>query len=264
MLDDLRFALYAIKKNIQSSAELRTSFLMNVLGMAINNSAFVILWVFFVKSVGIIGGWTAADIIGLQGFMALSFGIVFSMGAGIRKLPDYVASGAFDSFMLSPKSLLVRIATSYFNPSAVGDMVFGAACLVIYGFLTHIGLEQVFLMAILIVFSVVIFLSVAIAVFSTSFLFVDSSAVTTSIFELFLTPSLFHGGAFQGTMRFVFTFIIPSLLVGSLPIEAMKDILFTKFVLIGALAFFWFIISQKIFAMAVRKYESSNFMTFGS
>jgi len=264
MSKELRFALYAIKKNIQSSAELRTSFLANIFGMAINNLSFVILWVFFVKSVGIIGGWTAADIIGLQGFMALSFGIVFSMGAGIRKLPDYVAGGTFDSFMLSPKNLLVRIATSSFNPSAVGDMVFGIACLAIYGFLTHIGLGQVLLMAMLTAFSVIVFLSIAIVVFSTSFLFIDSYAVATSIFELFMTPSLFHGGAFQGTMRFVFTFIIPSLLVGSLPIEAMKDELFAKFVLIGALALFWFVVSQKIFAAAVRKYESSNFMTFGS
>src|SRR3989338_6542662 len=104
MMKELKFALYAIKKNIQNSAELRTSFLMNIVGMSINNTAFIILWGFFVKSVGVIGGWTVADIIGLQGFVALCFGIVFSAGAGIRKLADYTASGAFDRFMLSPKN----------------------------------------------------------------------------------------------------------------------------------------------------------------
>lgn len=264
MLKELNFALFAIKKNIQSSAELRTSFLMNVFGMVINNTAFIILWVFFVKSVGIIGGWTAADIIGLQGFLALSFGMVFSMGDGIRKLPEYVASGAFDGFMLSPKNLLVRIATSSFNASAVGDMVYGIACLAIYGFLIHISLGQIFLMAILAVFSVTIFLSVAIAVFSTSFLFIDSSAITNSLFELFVTPALFHGGAFQGMMRFVFIFIIPSLLVGALPVEALRHISITNLALIGLLAFAWLVISVRIFNKAIRRYESSNFMTFGN
>src|SRR3989344_4770904 len=107
MMKELYFALYAIKKNIQSSAELRTSFLMNIVGMSINNTAFIILWAFFVKSVGVIGGLTVADIVGLQGFVALCFGIVFSAGAGIRKLADYVATGTFDRFMLSPKNLLV-------------------------------------------------------------------------------------------------------------------------------------------------------------
>src|SRR3990167_859684 len=135
MIKELSFALYAIKKNIQSSAELRTSFLMNIVGMTINNTAFIILWGFFVKSVGVIGGWTVADIIGLQGFVAICFGIVFSAGAGIRKLADYTASGAFDRFMLSPKNLLVRIATSSFGVSALGDIVFGIVCLGIYAFL---------------------------------------------------------------------------------------------------------------------------------
>ncbi len=264
MLKDLNFAFYAIKKNIQSSAELRASFLINIFGMVLNNSAFVILWVYFVKSVGIIGGWTAADIIGFQGFAALSYGVVFSMGAGIRKLPEYVTSGAFDGFMLSPKNLLVRVATSSFNSSAIGDGVFGLACLIIYAVLIHASLGQILLMILLIFFSIAVFLSTAIAVFSTSFLFVDSLAVSTSLFELFMTPTLYHGGAFQGTMRFIFTFVIPSLVVGALPVEALKDFSVAKIALIGVLAVLWFILSQKIFEKAVRKYESSNFMTFGS
>ena len=264
MLKDLHFALYATKKNIQGSAELRSSFLLNIFGMAVNNTAFIILWIFFVKSVGTIGGWTTADIIGLQGFGALSFGIVFSLGAGIRKLPDYVASGAFDRFMLSPKHLLVRTATSAFNPSAMGDMVFGVICLIIYGFIIHISVYQFLLIIALISLSTVIFLATAIAIFSASFFFIDSYAVTASLFELFITPSLFHGGAFQGMMRFIFIFIIPSLLVGALPVETVRDVSFPKLGLIGVLAIMWFAASIKIFNKAIRKYESSNFMTFGN
>lgn len=264
MLKDLRFALFAIKKNIQSNAELRASFIMNIFGMMLNNLAFVIVWVFFAQSVGAIGGWTAADIIGLQGFVCLSYGIIFSMASGLRKIPDYVASGAFDSFMLSPKNLLVRIATSSFSSSAIGDMVFGIICLVIYGFLVHVNSGQILLIAILEIFSVLMFLGVTISVFSVSFLFADPNAVSESLFELFMTPMLFHGGAFQGTTRFVFTFVIPSLIIGALPVEALKAVSISKILFIGILALFWFTVSLKIFSMAVKKYESSNFMTFGS
>lgn len=264
MTKELRFALYAIKKNIQSSAELRTSFLMNIFGMAVNNTAFIILWGFFVKSVGVIGGWTVADIIGLQGFVALCFGIVFSAGAGIRKLADYTASGAFDRFMLSPKNLLVRIATSSFGVSALGDIVFGIVCLGIYAFLIHATIYQILLIALLVLISTIVFLAAAIAIYSMSFFFTDASSVTGSLFELFLTPSLFHGGAFQGVMRFIFTFAIPSLLIGALPVEIVRDISFGKLLLVGVLAVFWFIVSVSIFNRAIKKYESSNFMTFGN
>lgn len=256
MMKELHFALYAIKKNIQSSAELRTSFLMNIVGMSINNTAFIILWGFFVKSVGVIGGWTVADIIGLQGFAALCFGIVFSAGAGIRKLAEYTASGAFDRFMLSPKNLLVRIATSSFGVSALGDIVFGIVCLGIYTFLIQATIQQILLIVLLVAISTMVFLSAAIVIYSTSFFFTDATSVTGSLFELFLTPSLFHGGAFQGAMRFIFTFAIPSLLIGALPVEIVRDISLGKLLLVSVLATFWFIVSINIFKRAVKRYES--------
>jgi ABC-type uncharacterized transport system permease subunit len=92
----------------------------------------------------------------------------------------------------------------------------------------------------------------------------DAYSVTSGFFDMFMTPALFDGGAFQGIMRFIFTFLIPSLLIGALPVEITKDISVSKLVLIGVLAILWFLLSIKIFNKAIRKYESSNFMTFGN
>lgn len=264
MFRELYFALYAVKKNIVSSAELRTSFLMNVIGMTINNTAFIFLWMFFVQSVGVINGWTGADIVGLQGFSALAYGIVFSIAMGIRKLPDYIASGAFDRFMLSPKNILLRVATSAFSPSAVGDVVFGVTCLIIYAVLIHAGFLQVLFGILLVLCSSIIFLAVAVIIFSTSFYFVDAHNVSSGLFEIFLTPALFHGGAFQGMTRFVYTFLIPSLLVGSLPVEIIRETSLAGMLLILLLTLFWLLLAIVIFNKAVRRYESSNFMTFGN
>ncbi len=262
-MKEIKFALYAIKKNLQNSAELKTSFLMNVFGMAINNTAFIIIWVFFVKTVGVINGWTAADIIGLLGFTTICFGIVLSVGDGLRRLPDLVSSGSFDRFLLSPKNLLVRIATSSFGSSAVGDMIFGAVCLIFYGILIQATLYQVLLIIFLIIIATIIFLSLVIIIHSTSFLFTDSDQVTLGIFNFFLTPSLFNGGAFHGLMRVFFMFIVPSLLVGTIPVEIVRDVSVSKLILIIILSVFWFWLSIKIFNKCVKKYESSNFMTFG-
>ncbi len=264
MLKEIRFALYSVKKNIQGSAELRGSFLANIVGMMINNSAFVILWIFFVKSVGVINGWTAADIVGMLGFNTLAFGAVFSVGHGIRKTAEYVSSGAFDRFMLSPRNLLSRVSFSSLDVSSIGDVFFGISCLFVYIFLTHASVFQILSILSLIFLTVLVFLSAAITVYSASFYFTDADSVTRGFFDLFLSASLFHGGAFQGAMRFVFTFLIPSLLIGILPAEAVKDVSLEKILLIGVLAFAWFFFSRKIWNRAVRKYESASFMTFGS
>ena len=263
MMKEIKFALYAIKKNIQSSTELRTSFLMNVFGMAINNIAFVFLWVYFVKSVGIIGGWTTYDIIGLNGFTALSYGIVVSVFMGTKKIPEYVSSGSFDRFMLSPKNIILRIATSAFSPSAVGDAIFGIICFFVYGFLVHITLIQVFFVILLIIFASMIFFAMSLIINALSFYFTDASSFTDSVFQLFFTPTLFHGGAFHGGMRFFFTFVIPSLLIAAIPTETVKNISFSNLLMTGALSFIWLWVSIKIFNRSIRKYESSNFMTFG-
>ena len=264
MMKELKFALYAIKKNIQSSTELRTSFLMNVIGMAINNMAFVFLWVYFVKSVGVIGGWTTYDIVALDGFAAITYGIVFSVFMGIRKIPEYVSSGSFDRFMLSPKNILLRIATSAFNSSAVGDIVFGSVCLVVYGFLIKISILQIIFIIILVIFASIILFSLGVIIATISFYFIDASSMTDGLFQLFYTPTLFHGGAFQGVMRFIFTFIVPSLLIAAIPTETVKSMSFSSLGLIGLASMAWLFIAIKLFNRAIRKYESSNFMTFGN
>lgn len=263
-MKEIKFALYSIKKNIQNSAELKTSFFMNVFGMAINNTAFIIIWVFFVKTVGVINGWTAGDIIGLLGFSALCFGIVLSVGDGFRRLPDLVSSGSFDRFLLSPKNLLVRIGTSSFGSSAVGDAIFGIVCLIFYGILINATFFQILLIIFLIIITTIIFLSLVIVIYSISFLFMDSDQVTTGIFNFFLTPSLFNGGAFHGFIKLFFIFIVPSLLIGAIPVEIVRDISMSKLLLISILTLFWFFLSIKIFNKCVKKYESSNFMTFGN
>ncbi len=264
MKKEINFAIYAIKKNIQSSAELRTSFWMNIFGMMINNLSFVIIWVFLVKSAGNIGGWTEAYIFGLQGFVALVFGIVFSVGAGLRDAPRLIERGVFDQFLISPKKLLVRIATSSFGTSAVGDVLFGIICICAYLFMISASFFQIFITLIVIITALITFLGVAIAILAANFYFTDPDPVTKSMFEVFLTPSLFHGGAFQGTTRFVFTFLVPSLLIGTLPIEAISEFSYLKVLLLLILSVFWLLFSFWFFNKSVKRYESANFMTFGS
>jgi ABC-2 type transport system permease protein len=261
---ELRFVICAIKKNIESSAELRTSFLASIVGMMINNTSFIILWIFFIQSVGVINGWTAADIIGLHGFVAIAYGTIFSVAAGVRQTASFVSQGVFDRFMLSPKNLLLRVATASFGVSAVGDILFGFICLIFYMVLINAGLQQIMLMLALCITSTIVFLAMSILFSAASFLFVDSNDLVSGLFEIFFTPAMFHGGAFQGTMRFVFTFLVPSLLVGTLPVETAKSLSIASLALITVLSVAWLFIAIKLFNLGVRKYESTNFVTFGN
>lgn len=263
MKKEFIFALESIQKNIRSSAELRTSFWMNIFGMALNNIAFILIWVFLTQTVGSIGGWTVYDVIGLQGFSSFVFGFSMSFNGGLHRTSLIVSSGTFDQFLTSPKNILVRLATSYLHVSAIGDMLFGAICIGIYLYMINAGFTQIILTLIILIFSILVFTGVTICIQAISFYFTDPDSVTRSIFELFFTPALFHGGAFQGPVRFIFIFIIPSLLIGALPVESITHLGYLKALLLVILSIAWFIFSIWLFNKSIKKYESSNFMTFG-
>ncbi|MDR1281543.1 MAG: ABC-2 family transporter protein [Opitutaceae bacterium] len=262
-MKELRFLLYSIRKNISNSAELRASFLLNAFGMMLNNCSLLILWVFFMKTVGQVGGWGQLDVVALVGFVTLAFGIVFSFFNGLSKLAASVASGGFDRFLVSPRRILPRVATSSFGVSAVGDIFYGFISLIIYSMAMKLGIEAGVMLVCGVFIACVVFFSILLLTQTAGFWLMDSVSLSQSLFEVFLTPSLFVGGTFQGINRLVFTFIIPSLLVGTLPVEAIKQMNWPRLALAASLATLFLALSIFLFHRGIKKYESSNLNNFG-
>ena len=51
----------------------------------------------------------------------------------------------------------------------------------------------------------------------------DGDNISQGLYGMFVSASLYHGGAFTGILRLVFVFIIPSLLLGAIPVEIVKS-----------------------------------------
>jgi ABC-2 type transport system permease protein len=99
---------------------------------------------------------------------------------------------------------------------------------------------------------------------SCGFFFSDPGTVARGLLEFFITPAFFHGGAFQGALRVVFTLVVPSLMVGTLPVEMVKSISWPQMGFLSLLAAFWLLLSIWAFYKGVKHYESANLTTFGS
>ena len=253
-----------IRKNLKNEKELKSSFIISVIGMMLNNIAFLILWYYFGKSVGNINGWDPIDIFGLYAFSATSYGIICSIFAGIFKLPDYISSGTFDKYLLTPKNILLKVSTSTISTSAFGDLLFGLICLIVFIIISKLSLIQILLSIFLIIISSIIFYSFSLIVFSVSFYLMDGYNVSTGLYGLFLSNSLYHGGAFTGVLRFIFMYIVPSLLLGAIPVEIVKHFNIITLLLILFLALFWLMLSILFFYKSLKKYESNNLFGFGN
>lgn len=261
-MKSLKLAFINIKKNFENAKELRSAFIMSIIGMCINNVAFIILWYYFGKTVGIINGWKPLDIFGLYGFSSISYGIIQSFFNGVSKIPSYISSGNFDKYLITPKNTLLKVATSSISTSALGDMIFGFICLIIFVVFSNLGMKQIFLLILLIFLASIIFFSFLLLCMSLSFYFMDGEDISSGFFDTFLSVSLYHGGAFAGILRFVFIFIIPSLLLGAVPVEIVKNIATINLPVMLLLTAFWLFFSVLFFYKSLRKYESNNFFGF--
>ena len=263
MINNLKIMIYNIKKNIKNAKELKVAFITSVLGMCLNNISFLILWYYFGKTVGTLNGWEPLDIFGLYAFSTTSYGIINSFLYGIYNIPRYITTANFDKYLLTPKNILMKIATSDVSTSAIGDLMFGVICLIVFIVSAHLNIYQILLSLVLILIATIIFFAYSLICSSFSFYFMEGENISLSIYQTFLSTSIYHGGAFTGILRKVFIYIMPALLVGAVPVEIVKNINLTKVLGIILLTMMWLYISIKFFYRSLKKYESNNFFGFG-
>ena len=262
-MKNIKIAIFNIKKNFKNAKELKSTFITSIVGMCINNISFIILWYYFGKMVGDINGWTAIDIFGLYGFSATNFGIVDSLFNGLYNIPSNISTGNLDKYLTTPKSTLVKLITSSVSTSGLGDFLFGIICFIIYAIISKLTLFQIFISIILMILSSIIFFSFSLICMSVSFYLMDGENVSIGLYQMFVSVSLYHGGAFSGILKKIFVFIVPSLLLGAIPVEIVKNITITNIGFILLLTLFWLVLSITIFNKSLKKYESNNFYGFG-
>jgi ABC-2 type transport system permease protein len=248
---------------MQNAAELRTSFIMLAVGMMLTNSSFVIIWSLFANAAGELNGWTFVDVILLQGITSLCYGVFFTLCAGVGDLPKILLSGSFDKFLVTPKSVLGRVATSKLSPQAMGDILFACVCFVFY--MWSVGFSFSLLMSLMLTSAIacLAMFGISVAIFSVALYVYDGQNAADSLFQLFFSPAIMHGGAFAGWTRFFFTFAVPSLVVGTLPTELIDSFSWQELVLVTTLALVWCIIGVQVFYRGLRRYESGNTQVFG-
>ena len=263
-MKSLKLAILNIRKNIKNEKELKSAFIISIVGMMLNNAAFIVLWYYFGKIVGELNGWKAEDIFGLYAINTVSYGIVSGFLNGIFQLPTYITTATLDRYLLTPKNILMKISTSKISTSAFGDLLYGIVCFVIFIFLRDLSIPQILFSILLMIISTVIFYSFSVICMTLSFYMMDGKNVSEGFYGMFLSNSLYHGGAFTGLLRFLFIFVVPSLLLGAIPVELVNDFNLNKFLLLIGLTILWLIISILFFKKSLKKYESNNLFGFGN
>jgi len=258
-VQDWSFYFYQLRKNLKNQRALRLSFGLQILGMFLNNIAFFIIWLFFIKAIGVTNGWGVKETFGLLSVSIFTFGLSRAFFGGIGQLGDRVITGSFDSFLTKPKSLYLRILNQDFYVSALGDLIQGALGIAIFLVWAQPSPEQILLLLVMLPPAIITQASFGLISDCIIFWFPQAEQLNRAFLDLLIMPSTQPIALLEGAMRFVYIFVVPALLLAGLPIQAFIKFDWWLVALAYGVAIGWLLLSKLILRWSLKKYESANF-----
>ncbi|HEU4913998.1 MAG TPA: ABC-2 family transporter protein [Candidatus Saccharimonadales bacterium] len=256
---DIRVYAASLKVQFKAAAVLRGAFIAQILGMILNNLGLVAAWAFFFERFGTVQGWGLPDFVAMQGMAMIVFGIMLFCCVGFMDLPRHVDSGSFDGFLTKPASVMGQVGSSNIDITTIGDVLLGVVLVGWYIGYTDANMLSILLMLAASVSALVIFWCfVMVLPYVIAFYMFDSERLSRYAGIIFLDGMNYPSGTLTGKLRMVFLAAIPALMVGVVPVDALRGLRW-EWVGYGALlAFGWLVFTLWIFKKALRKYESAN------
>lgn len=255
---DMRMYWLGWRTQYKAATKLRGAFVLQVVGMMVNNIGLLVAWWFLFERFGTINGWSGTELIAVQGINMLIFGIVILFSHGLLELPRYVDQGSFDSFLTKPAGLLPQITSSSIEISAIGDLLMGLILVVWYIVVAQVGVAALALFALAVLLGCLLMWCFTLMPFLLAFYMFDSEKVSRNIAFFYLDTGIYPSGVLSGGIRVILLTVFPGLFIGAIPLDILRGIGWENLLLGLVVAGVWLVISLRLFKRAVRRYESAN------
>lgn len=252
----LKFWIAYLKNNLQSAMEYRASFVIQTIGMFVNDLCWIIMWMIVFERFGVIGSWGFSDMLLLYIILTASWGLAGIFFGYWMDIADIIIRGKLDFYLAMPKPALLHVLISKIHLSAVGDLIFGLALIPFAG----LNPGQA-LLAIFFTFSAALIL-VSFGVIANSLAFFVSG--TGELFDTLLSSaavfSSYPFSIFNDTTKMILLTLVPAGFITGLPVEVIKNFNLTSMVCVVIASIAFFMLAYSIFHIGLRKYESGNLM----
>lgn len=256
--NNFRYIKRAIKCNLKSIVEYKTSFILQTIFMFVNNGFFLIFWnIVFSINNNQTNGIEMKEIYYLWSIPTISYGIAYFLFGGISNIGKNIITGGLDSYLTQPKNVFINIVTSKCDFSACGDLLYGlvigvAASNNILDYLEILGYSL--LGDIIIIATMTIIRSLAVFVGD-----IDDMAERYE-HTFLINFSVYPEEIFGKFIKFMLYTIVPAGYIVHLPIKLIRSFSITKFLILIIAIAIYVIIAIIIFKKALKNYESGNAM----
>ena len=254
--NQFRVTLKTIKYGLMREMVNKTSFIMNIVFMILNNASFIIQWVVIYSLREDVGGYEFNQVLLLWAIAAATYGFAHFAFKKAFSLSDLITNGKLDSFLVQPKNVLISAITTDIEVSAIGDILYGYIVLVISG----ITLTKFLLFTMFTITGAIVIVDVAVILGSLSFWFGKSDMIADTGNSLMTNFATYPDGIFKGVARILLLTIIPVGLTAYFPVWIMTEFNLGLTVIIFAITITLTIITFMIFYRGLRRYSSSNLM----
>lgn len=252
-----RLFSHYVRFNLASSMEYRVSFITQVVGMFLNNSAFIVFWLVLYANLGDINGYTIGDVMFLWALTALGFGIAGVFLGNATQLSRTIYTGELDVYLLQPKPPLANFLLSRMSVSAWGDIAYGV---LLFAFTQPLDPGRIGLFIVFSLLMALVLSSLRVFYHSTTFFLGNAEEFAATASELVLSFALYPGTIFEGPVLLLLHSLIPAALIAYIPVRLIRtfDPLTMLMLILGDAAVV--LAAWGAFRLGLRRYESGNRM----
>lgn len=255
--NQIKVIFLSVKYNIMKQMVNKVTFITNILFMILNNATFIIQWIILFNIKDEIGGYGLKEIFLLWGLAASGYGLSHIFFHKAFSISDLIINGKLDTFLVQPKNVFLSVITSDTAISAIGDLIYGYICLMLYG----ITFGTLALFTLFTITSGIIITAFSSIIGSISFWFVKSELLVNPLYTIMINFATYPDTIFKGIIRLLLYTVIPVGISNYLPINTIMkfDYINILYVIIFTIAIS--ILAFIVFYRGLKRYSSSNLMS---
>jgi ABC-2 type transport system permease protein len=254
----LRLVLGYTRHNLMSAMAYRGAFLMQVVGMCLNDAMLLFFWAILFSQLPTLRGWTLSQVLVLYGIVAFGFGVANVVCGNAFRVAQVITSGDLDYYLALPADPLVHLLVSRTSVSAWGDLLFGLLVFVAVSPGRWTSLPLFLLLGLVGAFVMVCF---GVLAGSLTFWVGNADNLAAQAVNALITFGLYPLEIFPGTIQLLLYTLIPAAFVGSLPAGLIGEFRWERLALLLAFAAGIAFLARWTFQRGLRRYESGNLVT---
>jgi ABC-2 type transport system permease protein len=251
----LRLVSGYLRHNLMSAMAYRGAFLLQVFGMALNNTMLLFFWWVLFSQLPTLRGWTMNQVMTLYAVVAFGFGLANVVCGNAFLVARLIVRGDLDYYLALPADPLVHLLVSRMSVSAWGDAAFG---LVVYLLAAPNPWTNLPLFLLLGVLAGLVFVAFGVLVGSLAFWVGNADNLAAQAVNALSTFGIYPIEIFPSAVQWLLYTLIPAAFVGSMPAALLTEFDWGRLGVLLAVAGGSTLAARLVFQWGLRRYESGN------